>query len=140
MFECRRKAKFTVDLRLELSSCLAHLEDFCRRVQVGLEAATFDQKRQLIELLIDRVVITDDQVEIRYVFPTTPGGELTRFCHLRIAYLRTICRFGTPRVFRLAIYLERAPSATRIKCLCRILQHPTTTPGLESADTNCAFA
>jgi site-specific DNA recombinase len=83
----QRQLQTTVDHRLELSGCLSHFEDFCRRVQVGLEEATFDQKRQLIELLIDRVVITDDQVEIRYVLPTAPGGELTRFCHLRIAYL-----------------------------------------------------
>jgi site-specific DNA recombinase len=64
----------------------ASLEVFCRRVSNGLESATFDQKRQLVELLIDRVVVTGDEIEIRYVFPTSPQSEHVRFCHLRSDY------------------------------------------------------
>jgi hypothetical protein len=37
-----------------------------------LAEATFEQKRQLVELLIDRVIVTMDEVEIRYVIPTSP--------------------------------------------------------------------
>jgi site-specific DNA recombinase len=59
----------------------ASLESFCERASRGLQQATFDQRRQLVELLIDRVVVTDDAIEIRYVFPTSPRGELGRFCH-----------------------------------------------------------
>ena len=66
------------------------VEEFCRRVQIGLTDATFEQRRQLVELLIDRVVVTDEQVEIRYVIPTSPAGEKNRFCHLRSDY------FGAP--------------------------------------------
>jgi len=40
----------------------------------------------LVELLIDRVVVTDEEVEIRYVIPTSPRGEHRRFCHLRLDY------------------------------------------------------
>jgi site-specific DNA recombinase len=40
-----------------------------------------------VELLIDRVIVTDSQVEIRYVVPTGPKGETTPFCHLRLDYL-----------------------------------------------------
>ena len=65
----------------------ASLESFCGRVSKGLEGATFDRKRQLVELLIDRVIVTGDQVEIRYVFPTSPKSEHLRFCHLRSDYL-----------------------------------------------------
>jgi site-specific DNA recombinase len=43
-----------------------------------------------VGLLIDRVVVTDGQVEIRYVIPTTPGSTKTRFCHLRTDYLHPI--------------------------------------------------
>jgi site-specific DNA recombinase len=60
--------------------------DFCNRVQAGLADASFAQRRQLVELLIDRVVVTDGEVEIRYVIPTSPRGEHTRFCHLRLDY------------------------------------------------------
>jgi site-specific DNA recombinase len=62
------------------------VEEFCRRVQIGLADATFERRRQLVELLIDRVVVTDEQVEIRYVIPTSPAGEKLRFSHLRSDY------------------------------------------------------
>ena len=39
-------------------------------------------------MLIDRVVVTTDAVEIRYVIPTAARSEHTRFCHLRADYLR----------------------------------------------------
>jgi site-specific DNA recombinase len=59
------------------------IEAFCQRVQQGINEATFEQKRQLMELLIDRVVVTDEEVEIRSVIPTSPKGETIRFCHVR---------------------------------------------------------
>ena len=63
------------------------LESFCERVSAGLESATFDQRRQVVELLVDRVVVTEDEVEIRYVLPTSARSEHVRFCHLRSDYL-----------------------------------------------------
>jgi site-specific DNA recombinase len=45
-----------------------------------------NKKRQLIELLIDRVVVTNEEVEIRYVIPTSISSEQVRFCHLRSNY------------------------------------------------------
>jgi hypothetical protein len=66
------------------------VEAFCQRVQIGLGNATFEQKRQLVELLIDRVIVTNDQVEIRYVIPTSPSSEQVRFCHLRKDYFSDI--------------------------------------------------
>jgi site-specific DNA recombinase len=74
------------DRRTELAGLVGSVEDFCRRVQAGLENATFEQKRQLVELLIDRVIVDDGDVEIRYVIPTTPESEQVRFCHLRTDY------------------------------------------------------
>ncbi len=35
-------------------------------MRAGLATATFEQRRQLAELLIDRVVVTDGEVQIRY--------------------------------------------------------------------------
>ena len=64
----------------------ASIEDFCQRVQTGLGNASFAQKRTLVELLIDRVLGTNDEVEIRYVVPTHARSETTRFCHLRKDY------------------------------------------------------
>lgn len=62
---------------------------FCARMRQGLEQATFEQKRQLVELLIDRVVVTGEDVEIRYVIPTSPMSERTRFCYLRTDYFQS---------------------------------------------------
>ncbi len=75
-----------VDRRKELAGVMASVENFCRRVQAGLDSATFEQKRQLIELLIDRVIVANGDVEIRYVIPTSPSSEHVRFCHLRSDY------------------------------------------------------
>jgi site-specific DNA recombinase len=67
---------------------LAHgAEAFACRVRQGLDAADFVRKRQLTELLVDRVVVTGTSVEIRYAFPVGPAGESGRFCHLRLDYL-----------------------------------------------------
>ncbi len=70
----------------ETAALVAGMQQFCQRVSHGLATATFEQKRQLVELLIDRVVVMNDQVEIRYVIPTTPAGAQVRFCHLRTDY------------------------------------------------------
>jgi site-specific DNA recombinase len=63
------------------------IEDFCCRLQPTLAQLNFAQRRQLVELLIDRVIVDDHKVEIRYVIPTAPAGEQMPFCHLRKDYL-----------------------------------------------------
>jgi site-specific DNA recombinase len=80
-----------VDQRAELAGWAASAADFCRRVQVGLASADFVRKRQLVELLIDRVLVADGEVEIRYVIPLSPASERVRFCHLRKDYFRPVC-------------------------------------------------
>ena len=72
--------------RQDLAAVASGATDFCARVVNGLEAATFTQKRQLVELLIDRVIVAEDKIEIRYVIPTGPAGEQQRFCQLRTDY------------------------------------------------------
>jgi site-specific DNA recombinase len=60
------------------------IEAFGQRMHATRDNLTFAQRRQLVELLIDRVIVNDAQVEIRYVVPTGPAGETTPFCHLRL--------------------------------------------------------
>jgi site-specific DNA recombinase len=62
------------DRLVEISSLVTSMAAVLERLRGGLEQATFKQRRQHIELLIDRVVVTDGAVEIRYVIPTTEGG------------------------------------------------------------------
>jgi site-specific DNA recombinase len=75
------------DRQDETARLAAHAEAFCRHVREGLEQADFDRKRELLELLIDRVIVTNGAVEIRYVIPTGPDGEREPFWRLRTDYL-----------------------------------------------------
>ncbi len=70
----------------ETAGLAAHAEAFCRRVREGLAGADFGRKRALLELLVDRVVVADGAVEIRYAVPTGPDGEREPFCRLRSDY------------------------------------------------------
>ena len=47
------------------------IEAFRAALATGLERATFDQRRALVEMLVDRVVVDAPDVEIRYVIPLT---------------------------------------------------------------------
>ncbi len=89
-----------VDHQHEIAALTTSLQDFCDRVQQGLDNPTFEQKRQLVELLIDRVIVTDDAVEIRYVFPTSTRSEHVRFCHLRSDYRALLCLLGQLSPFK----------------------------------------
>jgi len=73
--------------KLELQAIADGIEAFCQAIRAGLATASFEQRRQLAELLIDRVIVTDDQVEIRYVLPTSPDGPHRPFCQLRKDHL-----------------------------------------------------
>jgi hypothetical protein len=41
-----------------------------------------------VERLIDRVLVANGDVEIRYAIPTAPRGETTHFCQLRKDYFQ----------------------------------------------------
>ena len=83
--------------QVETNEIMKSMEAFCGRVSQGLRQATFEQRRLLVELLIDRVVVTNEEVEIRYVIPTSPSSENIRFCHLRSDYLSFVYIPGLPR-------------------------------------------
>src|SRR3954454_1357241 len=74
--------------RRQLAGVAASLQAFRERIEHGLDQTSFEQRRQLVLLLIDRVVVTDADVEIRYVLPTSLESEHVRFCHLRKDYFR----------------------------------------------------
>ncbi len=82
---------------MKLAGIVGSVEDFCERVRSGLANATFEQRRKLVELLIDRAIVTDEEVEIRYVIPTNSSSEQVRFCHLRSDYLRDPSAHLQPR-------------------------------------------
>jgi site-specific DNA recombinase len=84
---------------VEVQALARSVEELCAHLRIGLEQATFEQRRLLVELLIDRVIVTNGAVEIRYVIPTTEASAHTRFCHLRTDYFsrqtyREVCPAG----------------------------------------------
>src|SRR5215471_5426218 len=83
----QRQLEATAEQRLELQAVAEGIERFCQTIRAGLATATFTQRRQLAELLIDRVIVTGREVEIRYVLPTSPEGPHQPFCHLRKDHL-----------------------------------------------------
>jgi site-specific DNA recombinase len=70
----------------ETGRLAAHAEASCQRVQKGLATADFERKRTLLELLIDRIVVTNGAVEIRYVVPIGPKREQAPSSRLRTDY------------------------------------------------------
>jgi site-specific DNA recombinase len=82
-----RQLEAQAQKQLDLLKLTQHIQDFCREIQPTLNTLDFTQRRQLVELLIDRVIVDDGKVEIRYVVPTNPNGENSLFCHLRKDYL-----------------------------------------------------
>ena len=83
----KHQLEATATERLELSVVAHSIQSFCDQIQPTLAHATFVQRRQLVELLIDRVVVTDEDVEIRYVIPTRPDGPHKPFSYLCTDYL-----------------------------------------------------
>jgi site-specific DNA recombinase len=101
-----------VDRRAATAGLATSLADFCQRLQAGLATATFVQKRTLVELLVDRVLVANGEVEIRYVLPTHPRSEKIRFCHLRKDYFHDIIEIlgvadNDGRLVSLVVALDR---------------------------------
>jgi site-specific DNA recombinase len=81
-----RQLDSLVQHRVDIAQLAGSIEDFCQRVRDSLKMATFEQKRELVEFLIDCVVVTDGDVEIRYVLPTGADGPHRPFYQLRTDY------------------------------------------------------
>jgi site-specific DNA recombinase len=93
----QRQLDAQADHGREIAGMAIAAETFCERVRTGLSAADFAQKRQLVKLLIDGVVVTNGEVEIRYLVPISPAGEQARFCQLHSVHRRGF-RVGQRRV------------------------------------------
>jgi site-specific DNA recombinase len=103
----QRQLDAAAEQRLELSAVADGIEAFCKTVRAGLATVTFAQRRQLAELLIDRVIVTGSEVEIRYVLPSSPDGPHRPFCQLRKDH------------FRQLPWLEPAPTGRNVAAKAR---------------------
>ena len=83
----RRQLDAQAQQQVNIAVLAQGLEAFCRKMPPTLDQLPVTQRRPLGALRMDRVIVTDDQVEIRYVVPTGPKGETTPCCHVRLDYL-----------------------------------------------------
>ena len=70
-----RQLEAQAQQQIQVAQLASHIETFCQRLRPTLDTLDFAQRRQLVELLIDRVIVNDGEVEIRYVIPTSRKGE-----------------------------------------------------------------
>ncbi len=116
--------------RAALAETLASIDQFCEQVRAVLATASFAQRRHLVELLIDRVIVTDEQVEIRYVIPTQPDGPHVPFSQLRTDYLIVLGRI----VDAVRIGDQRAEEGTDLQQLVPILARARQARDLDPQD------
>src|SRR5262245_36939922 len=89
-----RQLEAMTEQHLDVARLACSIEAVCEKLRSGLEQATFEQ-RALVELLIDCIVVSDAEVEIRYLIPLSRAGLHRRFCHLRLD-----CRGGVSQPLR----------------------------------------
>jgi site-specific DNA recombinase len=98
-----RQLEASVEKQAELAGIAKSIEEFCGRVKGGLAGADFEQKGRLVELLIDRVVVRNEEVEIRYVVPTSARSEHLHFYQLvtdySYSYDATLLKLGKVQFF-----------------------------------------
>ncbi len=76
---------------MRLAELSANVEELCQAVHAGLQTLDFAGRRKIIELLVDRVILSHDDIEIRYAIPLnslTPTGKKET---LRLPYRTHAC-------------------------------------------------
>ena len=51
-------------------SALEHLERVCYQVAKGLEAMTFEERQELLRLVVERITVEDCRVRVETIIPT----------------------------------------------------------------------
>jgi hypothetical protein len=103
--------------RAQVAALAAQLDAFRATIAAGLDSAPFARRRELAELLIDRVVVDPPDVEIRYIVPF--GGAVQRKVALRLRHQDPASHGGVwgglPRSWCAAKDAPTATAATRDK-------------------------
>lgn len=71
---------------LRLGELCANIETLCHATRTGLQALDFAGRRRIVELLVDRVLISHETVEIRYAIPLTGLGHSDKKGPLQLPY------------------------------------------------------
>ncbi len=113
----------SAEQQAQITLLATRVEAFRASIIQGLDQATFARRRELVELLIDRVLVDGDQVEIRYIIPF--GGTTDRKVALQSGHLAVLCprqrgnlspRSILSRTPRSLMPRIRATSGTECRC------------------------
>jgi site-specific DNA recombinase len=58
---------------------IQEIEHFCKVTRAGLETATFDDRRRIVDLIVEKVVVTGTEVVIHHIIPIRPSIVNLRF-------------------------------------------------------------
>jgi len=64
---------------LDTQKALAHLERFCHQVSKGLTSLTFDERQQLLRLVIERISVENGVARIDAVIPPDQDNLRNRY-------------------------------------------------------------
>src|SRR5262249_3068508 len=57
--------------QVRLTQLSSNIETLCQAIGAGLQTLDFAGRRRVVELLIDRVILSQEAIEIRYAIPLT---------------------------------------------------------------------
>ena len=66
----------------DAQNALEHLNRFCHRISKGLDALTFDERQQLLRLVVERITVDNGRVRVDTVIPTDDGNLRNRYPEL----------------------------------------------------------
>ena len=81
--------------QLRLTELSGNIEELCAAIHCGLQTLDFSGRRKIIELLIDRVILSQEEIEIRYAILLTGVNPTGKKETLRLPY-RTDIRMAGP--------------------------------------------
>ena len=64
--------------RAQAQAVLADLTAFCARIRGRIAEASFADKQAILQLLVERIVVYDDHLEVRHVIPLRDPGQPAR--------------------------------------------------------------
>ncbi len=63
----------------DAQNALEHLNRFCHRISKGLDALTFDERQQLLRLVVEGITVDNSRVRVDTVIPTDDGNLRNRY-------------------------------------------------------------
>jgi site-specific DNA recombinase len=96
--------------RVRLTELCANIEVLCAGLRAGLESLDFARRRRIVELLVDRVPISHEEIEIRYAIPLEGLGQKGT---LRLPY-RGVSLMVKPLSQNLGAFREEAGHAPSV--------------------------